>query len=67
MLRSVTPSRRWLPELDNPLIVLALVALGGAGALAEVLATPYAPRLVLFLVAFALGALGAFRLSRKGV
>ena len=60
-LRPISTADRMLPELDNRVIVMTLVVLGGAGALIEIVATPFVPRLVLFVCVFALGLTGLLR------
>jgi hypothetical protein len=51
----------WPPELANRGVAHALLALGLAGLLAELLSTMFLPRLVLYLVVLAAGAIGSVR------
>jgi hypothetical protein len=50
-----------LPGLANRGVVLALLALGLAGLLTELASAVFLPRLVLYLVVLAAGAVGGFR------
>jgi len=53
-----------LPELANRRIAYALLALGLAGMLIELLSAIFAPRLVLFLAVLAFGAIVLVRCRR---
>lgn len=53
--RPVPASSSWLPDLANPGAVYALLALGLAGMLTELLSTMFARRLVLYLLVFSFG------------
>lgn len=59
--RSATVPSTWLPELTNRRVVYVLLALGLAGALAELVSTVFVPRLVLDLTVLAAGAFGLVR------
>jgi hypothetical protein len=59
--RLASAASPWLPERANRGVVHALLALGLAGLLTELLSTVFVPRLVLYLVVLAAGAVGGFR------
>jgi hypothetical protein len=62
--RSIAFPSTWLPELANRWVVHALLALGLVGALAELVSTVFVPRLVLYLLVLAIGAVGLVRRRR---
>ena len=64
-VNSALSRSRWLPELDNHALVVALLVLGLAGALSEVVAGVFVPRMVLYLVALTGAAIGLVRRYRS--
>lgn len=59
--RSLAAASPALPELANRGIAYALLTLGVAGMLIELLSATFAPRLVLFLIVLMSGAIGLAR------
>jgi hypothetical protein len=62
--RSTPAASPPLPELAHRGIAYALLGLGLAGSLAELVSATYAPRLVLFLTVLAFGVIGLVRSRR---
>ena len=62
--RVVPAASPWLPELANRGVVYALLALGLAGVLTELITATFIPRLVLYLAVLSFGAAGLVRCRR---
>jgi hypothetical protein len=62
--RPVPAASSWLPELANRGVVYALLALGLAGMLTELVSTTFIPRLVLYLAVLSFGVVGLVRCRR---
>lgn len=62
--RSVPAASPRLPELAHRGIAHVLLALGVVGLLTEVVSSTFVPRLVLFLIVLAFGAIGLARCRR---
>lgn len=62
--RPVPAASSWLPEPANRGVVYALLALGLAGMVTELVSTAFIPRLVLYLAVLSAGGVGLVRCRR---
>lgn len=60
-----TRDRAWLPELDSRGLSYLLLGLGVIGGAAELVTSPFVPRLVLYALVCAIGAFGLIRQSLR--